>query len=613
MPLTPDINANTVDGRSTGVFEGLQALGHNHMPFFVLSDATTSELASGRDASSRRLPWPILASVSLLALAVLPLLVIHARNLWHRSHYQFFPIVPLGAAVLALAACRRLGPIVPGSRRRVALLIVVSWTLLAIAILFFSPSLGGVATLAMLGAGAYGIGGGRLLRPLIPAWTFLGLIIPPPFGLDWKLVTLLQSITAHAGSLVLDTLGVLHVMEGHVVRVPGREFMVEEACSGIHSLYVVLASTLFFVLWARRPLARAVLLILSGFAWVMLGNIARVVTVTYVGTRWGIDVGEGWRHEALSLLFFISSLGLLVSTDCLLSFLSSSVRSWRTRATQRRLMKLTNEPARNVAPAARPAPEDAGPTRLPDWGVTWLASWPVVAAFAFLGLVQVALLWPTISGVKLFEVLATSPIVARFHVAKADDLPAQRGPFRLEAFEPTSRGVASSLGEFSRTWRYRFGGYSALLSVDYPFGEWHELPECYTSRGSKMLGRRVLVIQDRAAGEAGGLPVVEASLANPPGRNGYLLFGNFDQRNTPLEPPGNTIAHIARRRMVPGLAPWNLTGRIGGSILPSYQVQLYVESEYPLTRAEQEQALDFFRYACPIIRRLGNGAERGKS
>ena len=151
------------------------------------------------------------------------------------------------------------------------------------------------------------------------------MIIPPPFGLDWKLITLLQTVTGRAASHVLDLLGVLHVMEGNIVHVPGRELLVEEACSGIHSLYVVLASTLFFVLWARRPLFSALILILAGFAWVMLGNIARVVTVAYLGTRWGIDVGEGWRHEVLSLFFFLVALGLLASTDSLLTFLSSLV------------------------------------------------------------------------------------------------------------------------------------------------------------------------------------------------------------------------------------------------------------------------------------------------
>ena len=172
------------------------------------------------------------------------------------------------------------------------------------------------------------------------------MIIPPPFGLDWKLITVLQTVTGRAGSHVLDMLGVLHVMEGNVVRVPGREFMVEEACSGIHSLYVVLASSLFFVLWARRPLWQCRAPDLAGFAWVMLGNIARVVTVAYLGTRWGIDVGEGWRHEALSLFFFLVSLGLLAQHRLLprLALGVDSAPGGRAVA-RRKFQKLMNEPA----------------------------------------------------------------------------------------------------------------------------------------------------------------------------------------------------------------------------------------------------------------------------
>jgi hypothetical protein len=119
------------------------------------------------------------------------------------------------------------------------------------------------------------------------------------------------------------------------------------------------------------------------------------------------------------------------------------------------------------------------------------------------------------------------------------------------------------------------------------------------------------------AGEAGRPAVVEANFAHPPGRNGYLLFGLFDQRDNPLVPPAGRMADVVRGRIGPWLQPWSLGGGRDGwsgkSISPSYQVQLYVESEYPLTRAEQEQALGFFRHVCPIIRRLGPGAERGGS
>ena len=226
------------------------------------------------------------------------MLAFHAETLWHRSHYEFSPLVPLAAVFLAVPACQRLGPLVPGSPRWVALLVGVSWSLLATTILCSPHGWGPWPRWRCWEPSRTGSGAARLLRALLPAWALLGLVIPPPFGLDLKLVTLLQTVTGRAGSLALDTLGVFHVMEGNVVCVPGREFMVEEACSGIHSLYVVLASTFFFVLWARRTLPSAVLLILAGFAWVMLANITRVVTVAYLGTRWGIDVGDGWRHQA---------------------------------------------------------------------------------------------------------------------------------------------------------------------------------------------------------------------------------------------------------------------------------------------------------------------------
>ncbi len=149
------------------------------------------------------------------------------------------------------------------------------------------------------------------------------------------------------------------------------------------------------------------------------------------------------------------------------------------------------------------------------------------------------------------------------------------------------------------------------MSVDYPFSEWHELPICYVGRGATVLSRRVF--EDQAAGGAGRPSIVEANLSNPPGRNGYLLFCSFDLRDYPLDPPGMTVANNLRERFVRGLTPWNLASVGGGPILPSYQVQLYVESEYPLTRAEQEQALAFFRHVCPMIRRIGPGVEKGKS
>jgi hypothetical protein len=175
-----------------------------------------AEAPPGRAGDGCR-PWAAVAGVGLLALAHLPLLVQHARQLWLRPHYQFFPLVVVGAAVLAWDRLRGLGPLVPGPRLVVGLLVGLDWLLLAAAELLDSSWLGAVATLVLLAAVLVGLGGGRLFRRALPAWAFLGLVVPPPFELDRNLVLALQTLTAQWGSRVLDFLGVFHVMAGQVL------------------------------------------------------------------------------------------------------------------------------------------------------------------------------------------------------------------------------------------------------------------------------------------------------------------------------------------------------------------------------------------------------------
>ena len=211
--------------------------------------------------------------------------------------------------------------------------------------------------------------------------------------------------------------------------------------------------------------------------------------------------------------------------------------------------------------------------------------------------------------------MAVSPIVSRFDALKAEDLPAEWGPFRRQDFQKTNRGIGSSFGEFSRTWRYQFGEYTASSRWITPSASGTSWRSAIPVSGSALLGRRVVRDEDPAAGRfRAAMPIVEANLANPPGRNGYLLFGLFNQRNqAPGASRDDNLRGRPREASPPGSSRGTSTAVRGGSVLPSYQVQLYVESEYPLTPAEQDQALAFFRHVSPIIRRLGPGAEGGKS
>jgi hypothetical protein len=163
----------------------------------------------------------------------------------------------------------------------------------------------------------------------------------------------------------------------------------------------------------------------------------------------------------------------------------------------------------------------------------------------------------------------------------------------------------------SRYWRYQFRDSSAIVSVDFPFDGWHELPNCYLGKGWALVERKS--DPDEAAGEGGRLPVVVAKLAKGPGRHGYLLFCLFDERGNPVEPVGQDYGGLLRHRLAFWLNLWDGRGKRGGAspgsvLLWSYQVQLFIESEYPLTAAEQDEARAFFRELLPAIRRQGPGA-----
>ena len=78
-------------------------------------------------------------------------------------------------------------------------------------------------------------------RDWLPVWLVMWLIVPPPFRWDFRLIVWLQSSTSRMASMLLDVVGVQHLMEGNVLVLPGHRMLVDEACSGVNSVLVLLA------------------------------------------------------------------------------------------------------------------------------------------------------------------------------------------------------------------------------------------------------------------------------------------------------------------------------------------------------------------------------------
>ena len=133
-------------------------------------------------------------------------------------------------------------------------------------------------------------------------------MLPPPFGFDIQLVSRLQAFTSVRASQLLDYFGINHLMVGNVIEFPDQRLLVEEACSGMQSLFALFAYTALYVVWRRVPVFRSALLILISAFWAGVLNVVRVMAIAVAANRFDIDLSSGWRHEVLGLAVFVICL-----------------------------------------------------------------------------------------------------------------------------------------------------------------------------------------------------------------------------------------------------------------------------------------------------------------
>jgi exosortase len=553
----------------------------------------------------------------MVALACFPWAAAQAQVLWGVPHYRFLPIVPLAAAALAVRGSRTLGPLAPGWALLTFGLLAVAWLLAAGADVMYSPALGTVATLAALAALAHGLGGVRLLWALVPAGIVLALAVRPPLRLDYELSYRLQTLATVCSSRALDMLGVYHLTSGHVVEIPGHRLYVEEACSGITSLFVVLSVTLCAALWGRRGPLATLALLAAAAVWVLLGNVVRITTGAYLLARWGVDVTSGWTHEALGLLVLVVVLGLIASTDRVIAGVGAALRwAWDrfaefvTRAwREQEAADMARRGARRHMVAevrewrpkpARPPKPSRGPTRWPAARDTWVATWPVVAAFGVLGLAN---------GAAVFGGLTySSPaLTRRLDGLVAGDLPETVGELKREAFRTARIGKAGTFGSASRQWSYRPTGEAGkglsglVVEVDDPYVGWHEVTDCYKAKGWVLESRKIV--------SAKGVDRVVAKLTRPLEGEALVVFSMDDARGEPLGPPsGAGWRAVLGERLTQ--AWWRFRGAPRGpgqgssrGPVPSYMVQVLVEADHSFTEADERAALALLDGVRDTVRR----------
>lgn len=510
------------------------------------------------------------APLVLLAAAHLPFLAVYFAGLWRLEHYQFFPFALAAFAWLYLTRAER-KPILLSWTGKAALLISI--VMLIVSSMAYWPKLTAVSFVFLSFAVTSGTDDAQAPRRLTSLTLLPMILITPPRGLDLHAIFWLQQKTTWLASRVLESLGHLHLQRGNIIELPSRQLMVEEACSGVQSLFTVLFLAILIVCWQRRGLLHTLLLLPTGIAFAGSMNVFRIVMIAVAWQDWKLDLTSGWQHDVLGYFALLLAVLLLLSTDSLLHFLFAPFRD-HIYGPFTGLYRNPFTSLWNFVCGGVPRPAASGRSWLPlrlQLGIG-------ASAAVLLGGLQTVLL--IAGGIETTTLQKSDPAFFA-----EDVLPAEIEGFTVVNYSTETRSDNSNWGEFSNLWQCTGHGLSVVVSCDHPFLDWHYLNLCYTGNGWTVLPADEL--SDDPEWHAATFAMTEDQL----GRHGRVIYSHFTADGDPMQPsnPGLSVGYLidrVRQHAARGL--WSLLTDPDNRT--TYQVQVFAESGNPVS-SEQLTAL----------------------
>jgi exosortase len=174
----------------------------------------------------------------------------------------------------------------------------------------------------LAGLTVYYFGFRQILHWWLP-FLLICLSIPLPELVTQQLALPLQMKASKIGAALLEVRHVPVQLSGNVIRIPGHELFVTEACSGLRSLTALLSmSVLMGAVSLRSPVSRVALL-LAAIPIAVAINGVRVFLTGFLVYFVSPELGKGFMHSTEGWLLFIVSLVFLGGFTWLASYVEN--------------------------------------------------------------------------------------------------------------------------------------------------------------------------------------------------------------------------------------------------------------------------------------------------
>lgn len=502
---------------------------------------------------SPRLFWALITCIPL------PLVLLYAFQLWSYEHYRFFPMLIAAVAFLLYQRWDRICHY-PKTKTSNGL-IVVGLATLIFAVVAWSPWTAYLAWLILFSSfclshfekgdirpGEKGIG--NLFYLTIPCWLCLRL----PLGLDENIPIALQHLTAKFSSFCLDQISIPHHLTGVIFDLPKGKLFIEEACSGIQSVFTLACISLLLLTYYRRPIVLLPIYLMSAIFSASLMNVVRIVIIAVAQEWYGFDLAHGWLHDLLGYCCLLLAMLLLASFDKLFQVLFFPIRD--------NALPIRVGTGKNPLQIAwnfflSPKKQNRHESSLPQ-AKPFLP--PVVYYTIFMTLVGYQL---TFASPELVRSVANS------FSSKSSGSPEDEGwklggdkriwntpqnlfenipSLEVTNYENKVDGLDVSKGQFADIWNVKPKSGEAIyrLAISQPYNRFHDLTTCYTGVGWNIVQDRILT--PPASSSSDTWPIKYSSWETPDGMYGYLTYSGITKNGDPVILEENSLAKTFSRR-----------------------------------------------------------------
>ena len=261
-------------------------------------------------------PWGLVAVWAGLALLAAPTILANARQSWTGEQGEQGPLVlAIGLWLIwrAWPAMRRAAR--PGSSPLAIGLFLAAGLVYVLGRVWDQFELESYGLYALVLSGLYATIGGPGLRQGWFPLAYLVFALPPPYTVTWFLTSHLRLLVTEAAVGLFQAFGFSIVRDGLNILVDQYDLAVQNACSGMNSLFSLSAIGLVYVYLRRGGKWWYLALMLPPIvAFAIFGNFVRVAVVVALTHYFGDAIAQSYLHEGTGFVtFFAALLGVFLA------------------------------------------------------------------------------------------------------------------------------------------------------------------------------------------------------------------------------------------------------------------------------------------------------------